>query len=155
QQLPAVYQTRLKAADDRPESIALALRLGLALERDAADAPEAATVYGRLLAKARDSAWVRRALDRSGRQAERDEARAQALQARLASETRPDVRLTLLLERGDCLARAGRPQAAAESYHRALELRPRHPRGRAGLERALIAASQVSELADLALSDLK
>jgi tetratricopeptide (TPR) repeat protein len=155
-ELPSVYQARLAGAGSRPESAALLVRLGAALENEAHDLAAAQHTYAQVAAQLPDWPIAVEALDRVARRAGDDALVVEALDRELASTSDPEARFALLIAVGERLAtRLHQPERAGERFRQALELRPHHPLAAGALERSLRASRNLAALADLALSDLK
>lgn len=153
-ELPAVWKARLEASGERPERVALALRLATAWADEASDFAEAQRAAGEAGKRAADDPAVRDAVVRTARLAGDTGALVQALEQELERTTDPAARFALLVVLGEKLE-PQKPDKAADRYRQALELRARHPVAQQALERSLEAAKNHAVLADLALNDLK
>jgi tetratricopeptide (TPR) repeat protein len=152
--LPGLYQTRLAAAEGRPEAVVVAMRLGAAFENDVADLGGAARAYRQASQAAPGYGPALEALDRVARRADDDQQILESLERELAAETAPEARFALLVSLGERLERT-HPERAAQKFLLALELRPDHPIAVEALQRTWKAARNYSALADRALHDVK
>ena len=155
-ELPSLLQSRLRVAEDRPESVALGLRLGEALLEDAQDPAAAERAFSEARRVAPDYIPTREGLDRVARHSDDAAAQLAALEREANDTESPEQRFALDIVIGERIERGQlAPERAAERYRHALELRPQHPIARQALERALKSARNYAALADLALADLK